>query len=213
MWAAFVRQFAAYALTRRGKKLFAFLGAMLLCFATTLLIDMQLYASAGFTGLLALAAVVSFAVHHVKLKRKQRERLARLAEEAIRRAERAKARAERIARSKAAFAGAFGSAAVAASDALGGAARFVADGFAEMAQEAADAYRETKETAGRAASAGASAVTDGVASLTQAAREALARVVSFMRRASLSRAAPAALAEQRLGPHAIPRIALRPDVN
>jgi dolichol-phosphate mannosyltransferase len=62
MWAAFVRQFAAYALTRRGKKLFAFLGAMLLCFATTLLIDMQLYASAGFTGLLALAAVVSFAV-------------------------------------------------------------------------------------------------------------------------------------------------------
>jgi hypothetical protein len=29
----------------------------------------------------------------------------------------------------------------------------------------------------------------------------------------MERAASAALAEQRLGPHAIPRIALRPDVN
>ena len=41
MWAAFVRQFAAYAITRRGKKLFALIGVLALCFGAALLIDMS----------------------------------------------------------------------------------------------------------------------------------------------------------------------------
>ena len=53
MWAAFVRQFAAYAITRRGKKLFALIGVLALCFGAALLVDLQLYLSAGFTAMLA----------------------------------------------------------------------------------------------------------------------------------------------------------------
>ena len=126
MWSAFVRQFAAYALTRRGKKLFAFVGAMLLIFATTLLFDMHLYLTAGFTGVLALVAVAAWVVQNVKLKRKWRERQQRVAEDAIRRAAKAQARSEKIGRTKAAVGGAFNKAAQAMADAVTGTARFVA---------------------------------------------------------------------------------------
>lgn len=203
MWSAFVRQIAAYAITRRGKKLFALLGAMLLVFATTLLIDMHLFASAGVTGTLALFAAGTVGVQHVKLKRRERERRLRIAEDAIRRAERAKARRERIDRNKAAFAGALGGAALAVSDAVAGTARFFADAFAEMAQELAEAYGETKATVAGAANAGA-------AGLRQAGRDALGKGFAMFRRADAARAAP--LPGRRLAPHAIPRIALRPNL-
>ena len=69
MWAAFVRQFAAYAITRRGKKLFALIGVLALCFGASLLVDMQLYLSAAFTAVLACFAGAAFVVHHARIKR------------------------------------------------------------------------------------------------------------------------------------------------
>src|SRR5262245_50978061 len=74
MWAAFVRQFAAYAITRRGKKLFALIGVLALCFGAALLIDMQFYVSASFTALLAGFSAVAYVVQHVKLKRAEHQR-------------------------------------------------------------------------------------------------------------------------------------------
>jgi hypothetical protein len=214
MWSAFVRQIAAYAITRRGKKLFAFIGAMLLCFATTLLIDMQLPLTAGFTGVLAVFAVGAFAVQHVKLKRRGRERLERSAEDAIRRAEKAKARNEKIGETKAAFSGAIGKAAQAMSDAVTGTMQFFADAVSEMAQEVSDAYSETSKTVSGAVDTTAQAVSDGASSLMKAGMDALARGFAWFRRAADASPAPYALPERRLGaPHAIPRIGLRPDLN
>jgi hypothetical protein len=213
MWSAFVRQFAAYALTRRGKKLFAFLGAMLLVFATTLLIDMQLYVTAGFTGLMAAVATGAFGVQHVKLKRRQRERDKRVAADAIRRTEKAKARSERIGQTKAAFTGALGSAAQAVADAAACTARFFAEAIAEMAQEVSDAYDETSATISSAMTATAQAVSRGAANVMQAKRDAFVKAFAFLRRANAPRAS-SVLAEHRLaGPHAIPRIGLRPDLH
>jgi hypothetical protein len=215
MWSAFARQIAAYAITRRGKKLFAFLGAMLLVFATALLIDMQLFASAGFTGVLAFVAVGAFGVQHVKLKRRQRERQQRMAEDAVRRAERAKARNEKIGQTKAAVGGAYRNTARAVADAVAGTAQFFADAFSEIKQEVSDAYGDVKQTVGGAVDGTASAVSDGAASLMQAGRDALARGLAVFRRAAAAPPhTPQALAERRLGaPHAIPRIGMQPDRN
>ena len=94
MWAAFVRQFAAYAITRRGKKLFALIGVLTLCFGAALLIDMQLYMSASFTVLLAGFAAVTYVIQHVKLKRAEHQRLLLKAEAARQRAIAAQARLE-----------------------------------------------------------------------------------------------------------------------
>ena len=104
MWAAFVRQFAAYAITRRGKKLFALIGVLALCFGAALLIDMQFYVSASFTALLAGFAAVTYVVQHVKLKRAEHQRLLRKAEAARQRALAAQARLERIDTAKSAAA-------------------------------------------------------------------------------------------------------------
>jgi hypothetical protein len=213
MWSAFVRQFAAYALTRRGKKLFAFAGAMLLVFATTLLIDMQLPLTAGFTGVLAVLAVGAFGVQHVKLKRRLRDRQLRIAEDAIRRAERAKARSEKIDRTKAAVGGAFGNAARAMAEAVTGTAQFVADAVTEMAREMSDAYSDVKQTVGGAVDGTTQAVSSGTASLVQTGRDAFATIAALFARASDARAEPRALSGRRLaGPHAIPQIGLRADL-
>ena len=207
MWAAFVRQIAAYAITRRGKKLFAFIGAMLLCFATTLLFDMRLYLTAGFTAVLALVAVAAWVVQNFKLKRKWRELQKRSAEVASHRAEKAKARGEAIDRTKAAVSGALRDTAQAVSDAAASTARFFADGFSEIADEVSQAYNETTQAVTGRVAAGAQAVSHDAATLMQAARDALARAFAFFRRASEAPAPPPALAEQRLaGPHAIPQI-------
>ena len=105
MWAAFVRQFAAYAITRRGKKLFALIGVLALCFGAALLIDMQFYVSASFAALLAGFAAVTYVVQHVKLKRAEHQRLLRKAEVARQRALAAQARLERIDTAKSAVRG------------------------------------------------------------------------------------------------------------
>jgi hypothetical protein len=217
MWSAFARQIAAYAITRRGKKLFALVGALLLCFGTTLLIDMQLCASAGFSGVLALLAVAAWLSQHVKLKRRLRERQERMAEEAIRRAARARARSEQIVRSKAAVNGAFSNAARAASDAASGTARFFAGAAAEMAREVTDAYGDVTRSVSGALDGAAQVVAGGTASLKQTWRttwrDALAYGLALFARASEAVQEPHALPERRLAPHVIPRIGLRTDLN
>jgi len=126
MWAAFVRQFAAYAITRRGKKLFALIGVLTLCFGAALLIDMQLYVSASFTTLLAAFSAVAYVVQHVKIKRAEHQRLLRKAEIARQRAVVAQARLERIDTVKSTMRGA-----------VTGATRFVTDNVGIVANEAA----------------------------------------------------------------------------
>lgn len=142
MWAAFVRQIAAFAITRRGKRFFALIGVLLLCFAAALLIDFQLYVSAVFTTLLALVSAAAFVVHHVRLKRSQRERLARKAEAAQQRALAAQARLARIDGAKSAFSGAVRDSAGAATKAARDTMTGVWDGAAAMAVRTAGGAQE-----------------------------------------------------------------------
>ena len=135
MWAAFVRQFAAYAITRRGKKLFALIGVLALCFGAALLIDMQLYVSASFTVLLAGFAAITYVVQHVKLRRAEHQRLLRKAEAARQRAVAAQARLERIDTAKSALRGA-----------VSGTAHFVTDNVGIVANEALLMATETVES-------------------------------------------------------------------
>lgn len=128
MWAAFIRQFAAYAITRRGKKLFALAGVLLLCFATVLLIDMRLYLSAGFAAVLACFAAAAFLVQHARMKRAEHDRLARKAAEARARAIAAQARLDRIDTAK---------------SALSDAARVVGENVGAVANEAVLVAAET----------------------------------------------------------------------
>ena len=147
MWAAFVRQFAAYAITRRGKKLFALIGVLALCFGAALLIDMQFYVSASFAALLAGFAAVTYVVQHVKLKRAEHQRLLRKAEVARQRAVAAQARLERIDTARSALRGA-----------VTGAERLVTDNVAIVANEALLMATETIETVTRSVQTATGAV-------------------------------------------------------
>ena len=147
MWAAFVRQFAAYAITRRGKKLFALIGVLTLCFGAALLIDMQLYVSASFTTLLAVFSAVAYGVQHVKIKRAEHQRLLRKAEIARERAIIAQARLERIDTVKSTMRGA-----------VTGAASFVTDNVGIAANEALLMANETADTVTRSVQSVAGAV-------------------------------------------------------
>ena len=113
MWGALVKQVLAYVLTRKGKKVFAFAGAMLLCFMTALLLDWQLYLSASFTGVLALASVIAFFTQRLRQRQDEHERQRRNQTRAETRAATAEARSERIRKAK----GAVGQAARGVSDA------------------------------------------------------------------------------------------------
>ena len=160
MWAAFVRQFAAYAITRRGKKLFALIGVLALCFGAALLIDMQFYVSASFTSLLAGFAAVAYVVQHVKLKRAEHQRLFRKAEAARQRAIAAQARIERIDTAKSAV-----------RDTAIGAVRLVTDNVSMAANEALLMANETADTVTRSVQRVTSAVETAVrAVLEHAAR-------------------------------------------
>lgn len=147
MWAALVRQFAAYAITRRGKKLFALIGVLALCFGAALLIDMRLYVSASFTVLLAAFAAVTYVVQHVKIKRVEHQRLLRKAEAARQRALVAQARIERIDTAKSALRGA-----------AAGTAHFVTDNIAIVANEAVLFATETAQAVTRRVQTAADAI-------------------------------------------------------
>jgi hypothetical protein len=147
MWAAFVRQFAAYAITRRGKKLFALIGVLALCFGAALLIDMRFYVSASFVGLLAGFSAVAYVVQHVKIKRAEHQRLLRKAEVARQRALIAQARLDRIDTAKSAMRGA-----------IADAAHLVAHNVSVVANEALLVAKETVESVERAVRTSAGAV-------------------------------------------------------
>jgi len=147
MWAAFVRQFAAYAITRRGKKLFALIGVLALCFGAALLIDMRFYVSASFVGLLAGFSAVAYVVQHVKIKRAEHQRLLRKAEVARQRALIAQARLDRIDTAKSAMRGA-----------VADAAHVVAHNVSVVANEALLVAKETVESVERAVRTSAGAV-------------------------------------------------------
>ena len=147
MWAAFVRQFAAYAITRRGKKLFALIGVLALCFGAALLIDMRFYVSANFVGLLAGFSAVAYVVQHVKIKRAEHQRLLRKAEVARQRALIAQARLDRIDTAKSAMRGA-----------VADAAHVVAHNVSVVANEALLVAKETVESVERAVRTAAGAV-------------------------------------------------------
>jgi hypothetical protein len=147
MWAAFVRQFAAYAITRRGKKLFALIGVLALCFGAALLIDMRFYVSASFVGLLAGFSAVAYVVQHVKIKRAEHQRLLRKAEVARQRAIVAQARLDRIDTAKSAMRGA-----------VADAAHLIAHNVSVVANEALLVAKETVESVERAVRTAAGAV-------------------------------------------------------
>ena len=138
MWAAFVRQFAAYAITRRGKKLFALIGVLALCFGAALLIDMRFYVSASFVTLLAGFSGVAYVIQHVKIKRLEHQRLLLKAEAARQRAMVAQARLERIDNAKSALQGA-----------MVGAVGFVTHNVNVVANEAVLAVVESAEAVER----------------------------------------------------------------
>jgi hypothetical protein len=139
MWAAFVRQFAAYAITRRGKKLFALIGVLALCFGAALLIDMRFYVSASFITLLAGFSAFAYVIQHVKIKRIEHQRLLLKAEAAQQRAMIAQARLERIDNAKSALNGA-----------MAGAVGFVTHNVNVVANEAVLAVAESAEAIERA---------------------------------------------------------------
>ena len=103
MWGALARQIAAYALTRRGKKLLAVIGTMLLCFVTAILLDLQMYISAGLSGVLAVVALVTWITQGFRQRREQERRQV---ETAARREAAALARGEKIDYAKATVSGA-----------------------------------------------------------------------------------------------------------
>lgn len=103
MWAALVRQITLFILTRRGKRIVALVGVILLCFATTLLIDSRMYLSAGFVGLLILAMLVQVGIGYFRQRNEQRERARQHAERVTRRAEATQTRNERFSRAKSAL--------------------------------------------------------------------------------------------------------------
>ena len=139
MWAAFVRQFAAYAITRRGKKLFALIGVLALCFGAALLIDMRFYVSASFVTLLAGFSGAAYVIQHVKIKRLEHQRLLLKAEAARRRAMVAQTRLERIDNAKSVLQGA-----------MVGAVGFVTHNVNVVANEAVLAVVESAEAVERA---------------------------------------------------------------
>lgn len=104
MWGALIKHIFAFLITRRGKKVFAFVGTMLLCFLTVLLIDGRLYLSAAFTGVLAAAALFAFLVQHFRQRNDKRERERKGTAKAEKRAATAEARSEKINKAKVAVA-------------------------------------------------------------------------------------------------------------
>ena len=99
-----IKQIFAYLITRRGKKALAFVGTMLLCFLTAWLIDLRLYLSAAFAGVLAAAALYAFLVQGFRQRRDKRERERKHFLKAEKRAATAQARSEKINKAKVAVA-------------------------------------------------------------------------------------------------------------
>ena len=94
MWKVFVRAIIAFAFSIFGRTFIALVVAMLLSFATALLIDFRMYVSAGLAGVLALAAAVLFVIQYRRQIVASRRRSKQQAEAAQRRAASAEVRAD-----------------------------------------------------------------------------------------------------------------------
>jgi membrane protein implicated in regulation of membrane protease activity len=104
MWKVFVRAIIAFAFSIFGRTFIALVVAMLLSFATALLIDFRMYVSAGLAGVLALAAVALFVIQYRRQIVASRRRSKQQAEAAQRREASAEARSEKMGKAKAAVA-------------------------------------------------------------------------------------------------------------
>jgi hypothetical protein len=100
MWGALFRQLAIFLFTRRGKRIAALIGLVLLGFVTALLLDSRMYLSAAFSGLMTVAALFAFVVQSVKQRGAERQRIRRAAEQEIQRTAAAQARAEKRGKAK-----------------------------------------------------------------------------------------------------------------
>jgi hypothetical protein len=91
-----------FRLTTRQRNQLAFGGTILLCFLTVLLIDLQLYLSAGFTGVVAIVGLCALLMRSFRQRKDTRERGRNISLKAEKRAAVAEARSEKINRTKAA---------------------------------------------------------------------------------------------------------------
>ena len=106
MWTALVRQLMVFLFTRRGRRIAAFVGILLLFFITALLIDSRMNLTAGFAGALSVASLIAFVVSSFRHRGRQRDRDRRDAEQSARRAAAAQARSEKLGKARSAFSGA-----------------------------------------------------------------------------------------------------------
>jgi hypothetical protein len=106
MWTALVRQLMVFLFTRRGRRIVAFIGVLLLFFITALLIDSRMHLTAAFTGAVAVVSLIAFVVNLFRHRGRQRDRERRDAEQSMRRAAAAQARSERIDKARSAVSGA-----------------------------------------------------------------------------------------------------------
>lgn len=132
MWATLFRYLFAFLITRRGKRVIAFVGTMLLCFISALLIDARLYLSAAFTGVLAVVALIAFVTQYIRVRGDKRERERHNFEKAANKATRAEGRSERKAARKAARAEALARNIAKAKASVTGAASSVTNNTADM---------------------------------------------------------------------------------
>jgi hypothetical protein len=100
MWGALFRQLAIFLFTRRGRRIAALIGLVLLGFVTALLIDAQMYLSAAFAGAITLAAILAFIVQSFTYRKRERARIRRAAVAEIERAAAAQVRAEKRSKAK-----------------------------------------------------------------------------------------------------------------
>jgi Ca2+/Na+ antiporter len=101
MWRVAIRAILAFGFSVFGRKVIALGGAIVLLFATALLVDLKMYVSAGLAGALAFAAVIAFFVQYRRQIVANRRRAQVQAEAAQRRAAAAEARSEKVDRAKA----------------------------------------------------------------------------------------------------------------
>lgn len=101
MWGALFRQLAIFLFTRRGKKIAAFIGLMLLGFVTALLLDSKMYLSATFSGAITVVALFALIVQYFRQRARERVRVKRSVEDDVQRAAAAQTRSEKRNRARA----------------------------------------------------------------------------------------------------------------
>jgi len=106
VWGALIRQLVLFLFTKRGKRIAVLVGLALLCFVTALLIDSQMYLTAGVTAVLTASLFFSLSVRHFRRRAMRRvQQTQRQADEKLRRAAAAHGRSTRMDKAKSAVAG------------------------------------------------------------------------------------------------------------